>query len=201
MNEFSGPVGPPDNRLGYWGGNRSMRTDEERWRIDPAGELVRSRVAAVFFWGSLFAVFLLPAKALATQGHGGAEGLYVHQLSHLFFCLSMGILMYWLRATQLTRKPGWRSIRVAALLFFLWSVDAFLVHLLDEQLQLVLPQRRGAWTLQIETVSPGNFLAGVYYLAKLDHLLCVPALFCLYRGLKQLAAEGTEEITPDGGPS
>jgi hypothetical protein len=45
-------------------------------------------------------------------------------------------------------------------------------------------------------VSPGNFLAGIYYLAKLDHLLCVPAIFCLHRGLKQLAE--AEETAPDG---
>jgi len=33
---------------------------------------------------------LAPNTALATQGHGGIEGVYAHQIAHLFFIISMG---------------------------------------------------------------------------------------------------------------
>jgi hypothetical protein len=146
-------------------------------------------------WAPVVCTLLVPAPAAATQGHGGPEGLYVHQLSHIFFCLSMGILIYWLRAMKLTRKPGWRYIGYSALLFILWSADAFTVHLLDEQLLLVTGERVGAWTFQIHTEPAGSPLGIIYYLAKLDHLLCFPAMVCLYLGLKRLSAGGTDEPT------
>ena len=147
--------------------------------------------------GLVFCSLLLPAPAAATQGHGGPEGLYVHQLSHIFFCLSMGILIYWLRAMALTRKPGWRYIGYSALLFILWSADAFTVHLLDEQLLLVTRERVGIWTLHIHTEPTGSLLGIIYYLAKLDHLFCFPAMLCLYLGLKRLSAEGADEPTAE----
>jgi hypothetical protein len=134
-----------------------------------------------------------PAAAMATQGHGGLEeGLYVHQLSHIFFCISMGILIYWLRARNLTREPGWRCVGISAFLFILWSADAFTVHLLDEQLALIQTQNLGGWRLHIETTEGWEWLHSVYYLAKLDHLLCVPAIIFLYLGLHRLMIEAAE---------
>ncbi len=128
-----------------------------------------------------------PRAAQATQGHVGVEGLYVHQLSHIFFIFSMGILIYWLRQRGLTNDPGWRQIGYSAVLFILWSADAFMVHLLDEHLLLVTTRRVGAWTMTV-TAPPGHeWLAGLYYAMKLDHLLCVPALAMLYAGLRRLA--------------
>jgi hypothetical protein len=137
--------------------------------------------------GCIFVMLLAGATpAWATQTHGEPEGLFVHQMSHLFFIFSMGLLIYWLRQRELVRQKGWRYIQYSALLFILWNIDTFGVHLLDEQGDLIRIQRLDDWHLQIDTAARHRSLGFIYYIAKLDHLLCVPALFYLYLGLKRL---------------
>lgn len=132
-------------------------------------------------------VGLFPASAAAVQAHGDAEGLFVHQLSHLFFILSMGGLAYWIGRNGLAGIPGWRSIRASALLFLLWSLDAFLVHAMDAA---------GGWGA-VRSAGPGHLeiadpFAFLSYLARMDHLLLVPALFMFHRGLRRMVRkEGT----------
>ena len=132
-------------------------------------------------------MIFIPNPAAATQAHGAPEGLFVHQLSHLFFIFAMAILIYWLRSRGLVCEKGWRNIQYAAIFFILWSLDAFFVHLLDEQFLLVNVTRTGPWQIRIDTPDGMAWLGGVYYLLKLDHLLCVPGLIFLYLGLRKLA--------------
>lgn len=141
---------------------------------------------------------LSPASALATQGHGGMEGLYAHQAAHLFFAAAMGVLWYWLRKTGLTAVRGWRFIQYSAVLFLLWNLDAFAVHELDEHLSLVLFNRADNWHLAFDA-SGGRLLPAVYYILKMDHLLCVPALAFLYVGLKSLLYEPAPQQSPGEG--
>jgi hypothetical protein len=140
------------------------------------------------FW--LTALILLFAEpAFATQAHGEPEGLYAHQLGHLFFIISMGVLIFWLRERQLVQAAGWRYIQYSALFFILWNVDAFFVHLVDEQLSVIEIQRINLWEIKITSTVDSNILVWLYYVAKLDHLLCVPALLFLYFGLWRLLKE------------
>jgi len=129
---------------------------------------------------------LLPGAAHATQGHGGIEGVYVHQLAHIFFIFSMGVLIYWLRERKLTAEAGWRYIQYAALFLILWNLDAVLVHALDEQFEWVRVTRLDLGRILILPRKDTPSLSTLYYLAKFDHLLCVPALVFLYMGLKRL---------------
>ena len=146
----------------------------------------KMRFALLFTIISL-AGFLLDADAvLATQAHGAPEGIYAHQAAHIFFIIAMGILIYWLRARGLVRESGWRFIQYSALFFILWSVDTFLVHLLDEQLNFIQVTRIGPWQIRIDDPFNNNILGIFYYIIKLDHLLCLPALLFLYAGLKRL---------------
>ena len=131
-------------------------------------------------------ILFLAEPAVATQAHGAPEGLYAHQLGHLFFIVSMGVLIFWLRERQLVQAAGWRYIQYSALFFILWNVDAFFVHLVDEQIALIETQRIGVWDINITSNSGSQFLTWLYYVAKLDHLLCVPALLFLYFGLRRL---------------
>ena len=133
------------------------------------------------------ALLAMPASAWATQSHGGTEGLYVHQMSHIFFCFSMGILIYWLKARGLTRHPGWRYIGYAALLFLLWSIDAFTAHLLDEQLGIVRIQPVGSCDIQLDAQGFHGRFVWLYYIVKLDHLFCAPAMILLFLGLRKLS--------------
>jgi hypothetical protein len=137
---------------------------------------------------------VLPLPAMATQGHGGIEGVYAHQMAHLFFIFSMGVLIYWLRDRKLTIIPGWRYIQYSALFFILWNVDAYVVHYLEEQLDLLEISRRETWLIEIRAPEGFGWLGVLYYFAKLDHLLCVPALFCMYQGLKRLLHESGAEF-------
>ena len=129
---------------------------------------------------------LLPDPAAATQGHGGIEGVYVHQMAHLFFVLSLCVLIYSLRTRKLIEEEGWRLIQYSALFFILWNADTVLVHALDDQLRIIEVARIGTWQIQITDSFGHSGLRWLYYVAKLDHLLCVPALFFLYLGLKSL---------------
>ena len=136
--------------------------------------------------GLIVSVVFITQPALATQAHSAPEGLYAHQLAHIFFIVSMGVLIYWLRERKLVQAVGWRYIQYSALFFILWNVDAFFVHLVEEQLDLIDIQRMGLWEINITTTMKSQKFLGLYYAAKLDHLLCVPALLFLYFGLRRL---------------
>ena len=144
--------------------------------------------------GVLGWMLFYPDLARATQGHGGIEGVYVHQLAHIFFLISMGGLIYWLRERGLARQSGWRLIQFSALFFILWNLDTLLVHALDDQFNLLQVQRIGKWQILLTDRFDSNFLKVVYYIAKLDHLLCVPALLFLYAGLRRLLKDNAPEI-------
>ncbi|MDY6830387.1 MAG: hypothetical protein SWC96_00855 [Thermodesulfobacteriota bacterium] len=146
-------------------------------------------VVKLKFIPSVFLPTLMAAAvpAAATQTHGGPEGLVVHQFSHIFFFFSMGLLIYWIRTRGLHRQTGWRYIQFAAALFMVWTLDAFATHLMDEHFLWVQLTETGLWQARIEA---GNlFVSAVYYLAKMDHLWCVPALLFMYLGLKRLNVE------------
>jgi hypothetical protein len=143
--------------------------------------------------GCIFVMMLAGATPVwATQTHGEPEGLFVHQLAHLFFIISMGLLIYWLRRRNLVQQKAWRFIQYGAMLFILWNIDTFCVHLLDEQVDMIRIRQLDAWHLQIDTAA---WYGLIYYIARLDHLLCVPAMLCLYLGLKRLYHENQSTST------
>jgi len=152
----------------------------------------RSSAAAALTLGLL----CLATPALATQTHGQPEGLYVHQIAHLFFIISMGILEFWLRQRNLVREPGWKYIQLAAVLFILWNVNAMAVHFLDEQIHWLKVSALDEWQMSISVNGGGKSLALLYYILKLDHLLCVPAMICLYLGLKSLLKNTANKKEP-----
>jgi hypothetical protein len=142
----------------------------------------------------LLEMLLWPASGSATQGHAGIEGLYTHQLAHIFFAVSMAILIYWLRQRYLVKQKGWRYIQYSAFFFILWNLDAFMVHLLGEHLGIIHVHKVNAWEIQITASAQHRFLIPLYYLARLDHLLCVPALLFLYAGLRRLIKSFSDEM-------
>jgi hypothetical protein len=143
----------------------------------------------------IVAIWAITEPALATQAHSAPEGLYAHQLGHIFFIISMGVLTYWLRERKLVQAVGWRYIQYSALFFILWNVDAFFVHLVEEQLALIDIQRVGLWEINIASTVNSPILVWLYYAAKLDHLLCVPALLFLFFGLRRLLRDAETNTT------
>jgi len=142
-------------------------------------------------------LLFFPGAASATQAHGAPEGIIAHQLAHIFFIVSMGILIYWLRERNLVVEKAWRYIQYSALFFIFWNLDTFFAHLLDEQLELVQVSRIGLWDIRIVADHGSHALAWIYYVLKLDHLLCVPALAFLLAGLRRLVK--SESISLNGG--
>lgn len=134
-------------------------------------------------------VLFFSGKAMATQTHGGLEGVYAHQFAHLFFIFSMGILIFWLRERKLVQEKGWRFIQYSAIFFILWNIDTFLAHLLDEQLEIISVSKIDAARILVESSRGGGLIEAFYYAAKLDHLFCVPAMWFLYSGLRCLLKE------------
>lgn len=136
-----------------------------------------------------FLLFCLGAVSpvYATQGHGGIEGTLVHQAAHLLFALAMGFLVFRIKRDDLPVEKGWRHVQYAALLFIVWNVDVIFVHLVDEQMNLVTVERLSTGQLRIDSSVPG--LSLLYYIAKLDHLICVPAIGFLWVGLRQLLTQ------------
>jgi len=158
---------------------------------------MRRRIPTVQFLSALIlALFLLlPDPAWATQTHGDPEGLIVHQMGHLFFLMSMAILIYWLRERGLSDIQGWKYIQYAAFFLGLWNIDAFLVHFVDEQTPILKITWIDPLHIVISAREGYRFFELVYYVAKLDHVLVVPALFLLYFGLQRL----DREHEPPGG--
>ena len=144
-----------------------------------------------FKQGLFGAAFLLlcPSNAFAIQLHSSSEGIITHQIGHIFFLFSMVVLVLTIRNKKLDAQKGWRYIQFAAFLFVLWNLSTIIAHFLDNQVRAVsiksLSLQRMQWVLPSES----NVLAWVYYFLKMDHLLCVPAMYLLYRGLSHMVTE------------
>jgi hypothetical protein len=132
-------------------------------------------------------LILIPLDAYATQLHASSEGIITHQMGHLFFLLSMVALIFTITGKSLDKQKGWRFIQYSAFFFILWNLDAVAAHFFDNQIYAVKIEKLSLG--QIRVVSQSELLAWVYYVLKLDHLLCVPAMLFFYGGLSNIVAE------------
>lgn len=139
------------------------------------------RILPVCLW-----LVLVPEEALALQFHTSSEGIITHQMGHLFFLCSMVMLMFIIRGKELDKQKGWRRIQFSALFFILWNLDAMLAHFFDNQIHAVSMETLNFFTMKVVAANDSRFLAWFYYGLKMDHLLCVPAMLFLYRGLSSL---------------
>lgn len=136
---------------------------------------------------ALILAFPRPSWALITHGH--PEGLYVHQVAHLLFAGAMIFLIYMMKREGLHQVPGFRTLLWASLFFIWWNIGAFVGHvaevLLSEQAFAGQP------TDFSQRLRMADLTAWVYYLAKMDHLILVPAFYLFYRGLKVLTLKAS----------
>ncbi|QLA15862.1 hypothetical protein [Desulfolutivibrio sulfoxidireducens] len=132
---------------------------------------------------------VLPAReALAIQSHGGAEGLYVHQIGHLLFLGMAVVLALRLRGNPELSSRGWRCIKASCLLFALWNAMAFVGHCLEEVMPVgVFVGGTNPWSWVLADAPQWKAL--LFYTCKLDHLLAVPAMFLFLQGLRALDKE------------
>lgn len=132
---------------------------------------------------------MFPLQASALQVHTAPEGLYSHQLGHIFFTASMAILAFWLQRTRLTTARGWRYIQISCIAFILWNIGAISGHTVEswQGADAFVRISSGRALVLDKAVSPYLF-----YFLKLDHLLAVPAMIFLLLGLKRLKGESLE---------
>ncbi|MCP4021281.1 MAG: hypothetical protein GY729_05520 [Desulfobacteraceae bacterium] len=138
-------------------------------------------------------IILLPGIVFATQLHASAEGIITHQIGHIFFLISMLVLMFTIKGKGLDRQKGWRLIQISAFFFILWNLDAVFAHFFDNQIHAVKFEDISFGSMRIVTQSDSPLLALLYYVLKMDHLLCVPAMLFFFSGLSRLVENQKRE--------
>ncbi len=138
----------------------------------------------VCFWCCAIIFFAWPDKAWALQTHGAPEGLYVHQMAHILFIMALSYLLWDIRRSSFTSK-GWRYLQVFCVLMIIWNIMAFVGHatgvsIREENVSTALGY------FHARLLGPISGREIVYYIAKFDHVIAVPALFFLFAGLKAL---------------
>jgi len=140
-------------------------------------------------------LILLPMDVFAIQLHASSEGIITHQMGHLFFLFSMVALIFTVTGKGLDRQKGWRLIQYSAFFFILWNLASTTAHFFDNQIHAVKIENISFGKIKIITSNDSSVLAWFYYVLKLDHLLCVPAMVLLYKGLSTLVAEQKSRLT------
>ncbi|WP_300455389.1 hypothetical protein [Desulfobacula sp.] len=134
-------------------------------------------------------LILLPIDGYATQLHASSEGIITHQIGHLFFLFSMVVLIFTIIGKGLDKQKGWRLIQYSAFFFVLWNLDVITAHFFDNQIYAVRIENISLSRISVMSQNDSAVLAWLYYGLKLDHLLCVPAMLLLYKGLSNLVKE------------
>jgi len=129
-------------------------------------------------------LLLLPGQAWALQAHGAPEGLYVHQMAHVHFIIALAYL-YWHISRSTFTGQGWRYLLAFCVLMILWNVLTFVGHAADGLLSPDAITTTGDY-LHERIIGPLGPEKILYYIAKFDHLLAVPALFFLFVGMRSL---------------
>lgn len=139
----------------------------------------------------LMTLTVFPGNAWAVQSHGAPEGLYVHQLAHIFYTVALCYLIWGIRQSAF-RSQGWRYLQVFCVLMILWNVVAFTGHSLAEYIDNDhFIHDEGYLTTRLQ--GPFTSIKFWYYFTKLDHLFSVPSLYFLYLGMRGIYRSSCKE--------
>ncbi len=149
--------------------------------------------STALFLGVFFSCFLLqPENAWALQSHGAPEGLYVHQMAHVFFFLAL-VYLYWdIRRSSFSGK-GWVYLKVFCVFMLIWNIVAFVGHAVALHIDAHIIPASGYLHSRIQ--GPITLHKVVFFITKFDHVLAVPALFFLYVGMRSLYRSSVKKHT------
>ena len=134
---------------------------------------------------------LLPEESMALQAHGEPEGIYVHQMAHILYMTALCYL-YWDTKRSIFSGRGWTYLRIFCVFTILWNLLALIGHASTDYLR---PEDFTVVDgyLSSKINMPLTFVKIVFYTAKLDHLLAVPAMVFLYMSLRSFHKDSLEE--------
>ncbi len=137
-------------------------------------------------------IFLLPEQAWALQAHGPPEGIYVHQLAHIFYAAALGYLCWDIGRNAFPGR-GWRYLQLFCVLMIFWNLLTFSGHWLGFHIaETDIVHSSGYFATPL--LGPLSSIKLIYFCASLDHLFSVPALFFLFLSLRSLYhSAGREE--------
>ena len=136
-------------------------------------------------FGLVLCCFLVfPDTAWALQAHGAPEGLFVHQMAHIFVAFSMAY-WFWDIKRSAFQGNGWRYLLIFCVLMLLWNVVAFIGHAMTAHLAIDHISTAKGY-LHSRLVGSMNVQKIVYYVTRFDHFIIVPALFFLFLGVRSL---------------
>ncbi|MCD6388894.1 MAG: hypothetical protein J7L69_05735 [Desulfobulbaceae bacterium] len=145
----------------------------------------------------LLLLFVFPPAVYGVQVHSAPEGLYVHQMAHVFFAGAMLFLFIYLKKFPLGQGTAWRYIRLSFFFFFLWNVNALIVHSLEVYLpQNAIIAETDFWSRRL--APPFDLTKWIYFFTKHDHIWCVPAIFFLFFGTRSLYRETVRRLRNQG---
>lgn len=124
----------------------------------------------------LLTLSVFPENAWAVQSHGALEGLYVHQLAHLFYTAAMCYLFWGIRQSAFMAR-GWRFLQAFCVFMILWNVVAFTGHSLAAFVDSSHFTDGETGYLNARLLGPLTNVKLLYYFTKLDHLFSLPAFF------------------------
>jgi hypothetical protein len=148
---------------------------------------IRCTLLLTFWW-----LFGSVENAMALQTHGAPEGLYVHQMAHLLFIGALAYLYWHTRRTQETSGKGWKYFQLFCLFLIAWNALAFTGHSTYEHLEAGDFIDQNTWAAKL--AYPITFKKILFYLAKMDHFLIVPALFALVISLRSFYLQAKRGI-------
>ena len=103
-----------------------------------------------------------------------------------------------IRRSSLIKEKSWHLMSTGAVLFGLWNGWAFLGHIIVSLMPQTDFSRDSDGLKSILALhSPIDVL---YYLFKMDHLLCFPAMVFIYFALKRMTAQPANPAGEENSP-
>jgi len=109
-------------------------------------------------------------------------------LSHLFFAVAMALLITRIERSKVGRSGGWRYIKIGALFFLLWNINALIVSVVKGRIPTPLFDDVGRFV--------GNVLllpVRIVYIGRiLDPILFILAMYNIFLAVRyfQVTAKG-----------
>lgn len=150
-----------------------------------------SQMYTVSLFSFLLLVTVFSGNAWAVQGHAAPEGLYVHQLAHVFYAAALCYLFWDIRRSKF-KSNGWNLIQIFCVVMVFWNAVAFTGHSVEAFMDSAhLTANTGYWSTRLQ--GPFTTINILYYITKLDHVVSVSALFFLCLGMRRIYHRSLEE--------